>query len=908
LRLLPELDRQAAAPVADPFPLHDAVVGFLDAASRREPIVVVLDDLHAADPSTLRLAELVAPQLRSLRVALLGSFRDIEARLSPATDSALARLGRHGETLALQRLDVGAVGELVTAALGRADAESTRMIHAASDGNPLFVRELLKLLESRGAASGDVPAGVRAVIRERLSLLAPATVALLQAAAVVGRTFGVQLAAEVAGVTAGALEDAIGEAAAADVVAAVEPGRFRFSHALVAEALASGLTPAVRVKLHRRAAECLARQHENDPNAPWAEIAHHWVAVGSDAAPEALAAIERAADAAEARMAFADAAELCERALGVLANHAPGDARRRAEYLIRVGENLVRDGDRERAKRMCLAACDVASSLGDGVLYARAALAYGADVAVALIDATLVHMLEQALTLLPSGDDPWRAQTMARLAAARQPAGDTRVQVALAHEAIAMARRLGDADLVYEVLFRAIGALTDFERPELRAQLNAEVARLAAAKGDRARQLRSLQRLAFDMIDLGDLAGFERTRTEYEVVGAATGQPRYRWVPILLRAMQADWEGRSDDANRLSDEALVIREQLGEPGIRRMRRYLSEPIPAEEVDTVTLFWAGRNMGYVRMLRVWAHAVAGRLAEARADIEALAPLLDVYLPLHVTGMFAQVAWALRDRPLAERIYDRLQVEHGRPLMTTSMGFHMQGIFDHELMRMAALLGRDDDVEHYFQTSLALCERLGASRFARRIRDDHATILAERGTPAPVASRAETIVIQREGDFWTVRGCGELCRIKDSRGMQMLAKLIETPRQEIHALDLSGAELVDGGDAGEVIDQDARETYRRRVRDLQAELAEAEQWNDMGRRERIAAELEALRAQLSAALGLGNRQRRSGGAAERARQNVRRRIADAMQRIAESCPSLGRYLERSIRTGTVCVYDP
>ncbi|MGH2901631.1 MAG: hypothetical protein ACRDMZ_23350, partial [Solirubrobacteraceae bacterium] len=387
---------------------------------------------------------------------------------------------------------------------------------------------------------------MRTVIGERLALLAPATAAMLQAAAVVGRTFAVAIAAEIADVTTGAFEEAIGEAIAADVVVLVEPGRHRFSHALVAETLANALPPPIRAKLHRRAAETLTRLHAEDPFAPFAEIAHHWLSGGVEAAPEALAATERAARAAEARVAFADAAELYERALAVLASHAPGDARRRADYLIRRGANLVRDGDRERAKSVCTMACEVARSLGDGELFAEAALAYGADVAIAQADPTLIHMLEQAISLLPPGDNPWRAQVMARLAAARQPSGDTREHVALAHEAIAMARRLGDGDLLYDVLFRAIGALTDFERPEVRAPHNAEVARMAAAKGDRAQHLRSLQRLAFDMIDLCDVLGFERTVTEYEVVGAATEQPRYRWAPQMFRSMRAHWEGRLD--------------------------------------------------------------------------------------------------------------------------------------------------------------------------------------------------------------------------------------------------------------------------------------------------------------------------------------------------------------------------
>src|SRR6185369_15777444 len=97
-------------------------------------------------------------------------------------------------------------------------------------------------------------------------------------------------------------------------------GRYKFSHALVAETLATGLAPAIRTKLHRRAAETLARRHASDPDAPYGEIAHHWLSVGLDAAVEALDATERAAAQAESRVAFVDAAEHYERAVSVLSN------------------------------------------------------------------------------------------------------------------------------------------------------------------------------------------------------------------------------------------------------------------------------------------------------------------------------------------------------------------------------------------------------------------------------------------------------------------------------------------------------------------------------------------------------------------------------------------------------------
>jgi hypothetical protein len=125
----------------------------------------------------------------------------------------------------------------------------------------------------------------------------------------------------------------------------------------------------------------------------------------------------------------------------------------------------------------------------------------------------------------------------------------------------------------------------------------------------------------------------------------------------------------------------------------------------------------------------------------------------------------------------------------------------------------------------------------------------------------------------------------------------------------ALDLVGVGgTVASADLGEVIDADAREAYRARLRDLEDDLAEADAHADAGRSARLAAERDALVEQLVGAYGLGGRARRSGASGERARTAVRSRIRDALDRIAALNPELGRHLRRSVRTGTFCCYDP
>ena len=140
--------------------------------------------------------------------------------------------------------------------------------------------------------------------------------------------------------------------------------------------------------------------------------------------------------------------------------------------------------------------------------------------------------------------------------------------------------------------------------------------------------------------------------------------------------------------------------------------------------------------------------------------------------------------------------------------------------------------------------------------------------------------------------------------------MLDELVRQPGRELHALALMGpgGEGPDGGDAGEVLDSEAIADYRERLAALDAELAEAEGWADTGRAARARAEREAIAEELARGVGLGGRVRRTGAAAERARVNVQRRIRGAIKKIAETLPDLGSYLDRAVKTGTFCSYEP
>ena len=173
-----------------------------------------------------------------------------------------------------------------------------------------------------------------------------------------------------------------------------------------------------------------------------------------------------------------------------------------------------------------------------------------------------------------------------------------------------------------------------------------------------------------------------------------------------------------------------------------------------------------------------------------------------------------------------------------------------------------------------------------------------------------ARAPAFTLTREGDYWTVAAGNVTTRIKHARGMQILSELVTSPGREFHVLALMGTdgEGVDAGDAGELLDKEAIAEYRERLRALEDELDEAERWSDRGRAARARAERDAIANELARGVGLGGRTRRASAAAERARVNVQRRVRGAIKTIGQSLPDLAAYLDRAVRTGTFCSYEP
>jgi hypothetical protein len=199
-----------------------------------------------------------------------------------------------------------------------------------------------------------------------------------------------------------------------------------------------------------------------------------------------------------------------------------------------------------------------------------------------------------------------------------------------------------------------------------------------------------------------------------------------------------------------------------------------------------------------------------------------------------------------------------------------------------------------------------------------------------TQAPAGAAGTGASLRREGDVWRIGYEGRTLYVKDAKGLRHLALLLGHPGVEFHAVDIVGAaegaaapdarsgaaaagegleaRQAGTGDAGALLDPQAKREYRTRLEDLRADIEEAEAFNDPERAARAREEMEFIARELSSAVGLGGRDRRAASNAERARVNVTRAVRGAIRRIAAEDASLGRELGTTVHTGYFCRYEP
>ena len=555
------------------FRLFDAVATFLRNASDEAPLVLVLDDLHVADAPSLLMLQFVAGGIGEARVTLLGIYRDPDPDRDGEEDVRLTDLSRTASVrVALRGLGAADVASYVRST---ADLEPPPSVVDAivreTEGNPLFVGEVVRLLAAEGLIDRPVhaswhltvPRGVRDVIGRRLRHVSPECIDILTLASVLGREFGLDALELLSGRSADELLAVLDQAAAARVVAEV-PGttaRLRFAHALIRDTLYDGLTPARRLVLHRSAGEALEALYGRHPEPHLTELAHHFaVAAPAGDVEKAVAYAQRAGARASELLAHEEAARLYELALSVLELDRGSDEALDCRLNLELGDALARGGDLARAKDAFLRAASIARSLGDAEALAIAALGYGGRIVWARPagDRLVVALLEEALVMLGEQDSPLRTRVLARLAGALRDERSPERRIRLGEDAVTAARRLGDdATLAYALggLCAAQHALANHER---RLEVAGELRELALAIEDRESVGDALTAALLVHATRNDFAAVRADMAAYAAIAEQLAQPSQAWLSRSLDAMVALHEGRLEEAELLVPAAYEL--------------------------------------------------------------------------------------------------------------------------------------------------------------------------------------------------------------------------------------------------------------------------------------------------------------------------------------------------------------
>lgn len=553
------------------FQVFDAVTTLLRTAAADGPLVLILDDLHCVDHPSLLLLGFLAMHLRESPILVIGTYRETEARLDLQLAGTLGDIIRHGQRMPLRGLHERDVAEVVERIAGRLPPSGVvRAIHRATEGNPFFVDEVVRLLSAEGRLDSEaqvaglrLPDGVRETIRQRLEPLPDRTRILLLTAAVIGREFRLDTLQRVCDLEPAELDGALAEAVECAVIAELPSaiGMYGFSHGLIRETLYDDLGPRRRGLLHRAVALALEEVYAADPEAHVAELAHHFfVAATAGELTKAIDYSERAGRRAMSLLAYEEASDHFERALQAYGLQEHGDASRRCDLLRALANAQSRAGDTRQARESFLRAAALARRIDSPQALAHAALGYGAGMGgfeFGVVDETLVGLLQESRDALGPDDDPLLARVLGRIATELYFSDRAEERERLSEQAVAMARRIGDRATIASTLSARLLTLWGPENCAQRLQIATDVVALGEEARDRELVLRGHVWRILALMELGDWVSVDIELANHARLAGELRDPQHLWYVPLFEANRAMLGGRLLDAEHLAGQAFA---------------------------------------------------------------------------------------------------------------------------------------------------------------------------------------------------------------------------------------------------------------------------------------------------------------------------------------------------------------
>lgn len=537
----------------------------LEAASAQAPVLVVLDDVQAADATSLQLLGLLARHLGGLRVLVVLTVRTLGEELPEALVDCLAGLAREprAQRVLLAGLSEGDVRELISAQVEGDEGEGlTAQVYARTEGNPFFVVELMELLRSEHRLEPSalpLPPSVRDVLEQRLARLPQETVALLRLAALAGRDVELSLMQGASELSAETVISQL-EPAVASRVLVENPvdWQWRFSHSLVQETLVAGLGRLPAARLHAQLAQALEARADGRLVEIERVAYHYFHAVPVTGTGLARRYATAAATAARQRLAHVEAAAHTRRALSLLG---AGDGAVRHDLLVALGDDLLRSGRLQEAQKVVAEALALARELDDHDRLAEAASVWGGVTlwnwrGYGVVDDDLVALLESLVSRAGEGDPGLRARLLGTLGVELAYSERRAEGIAYAMRAVELARELDDPALLGRTLNNyALVAWGSADRV-IRRMAAADETLALSGRGLPARtEFFALLHRGPMRLHLGDVVGFEADLAAAGRIGASLTGPEVRPHLLYQETARAMLVGAWAEAEELAVQA-----------------------------------------------------------------------------------------------------------------------------------------------------------------------------------------------------------------------------------------------------------------------------------------------------------------------------------------------------------------
>ncbi|MCP4006815.1 MAG: AAA family ATPase [bacterium] len=552
------------------FQLFDAGARALQRGAQYAPLVLVLEDIHWADPASLGLLRFAAEQIHHVPLLMLGTYRGNELDSTPELSLTLGELSREStfRRIPVEGLGAEHVNELLSQIVSK-DIPTALFESVASmtEGNPFFVIELARILDAAESApeSGDpggrgsigLPASVSDAIAFRLGRLTDGSRQLLTLAAVIGREFGVTLLSEVAGQECELILQLLEEAALLGIVEPVRnaPDTYRFNHALTREALYQRVEATSRAPLHGSVAKTLERLHANSMAPPLAALAYHWYeALETGELEKAAEYCRRAGVWALSKLAFEEAAHQLKRALELADLRPSSGESESCELLLHLGQAQWSVGERAEAQATYAKVVALARRIGSAEYLARAAIGNFGFEQGHTEDATARALLEEAAAVLDDDLPALRAQVLTKLVFMAPYADLMETRQSMSLEALELARNCGDVRALREAFHARLWATPTPMFLEQRRVWTKECLAWGEQLDDPwLSWLGTDSVLAFS---LGDRAELVRAMQESSHFAGLSGHRSGQFVILLEQTGFALLEGRFDDSTRFIGQIL----------------------------------------------------------------------------------------------------------------------------------------------------------------------------------------------------------------------------------------------------------------------------------------------------------------------------------------------------------------